>query len=136
MKIFKKIAVASVIVVFTSALYSQEPSPPRERLGKIEDFTTYFPIEGVTSTRIYGDTVSINFVTIKRGVSSNRHLHPDEQIMFFETGSAMAFISDREFEVRPGDILVIPSNVPHHFVALEDATWKEVHGPGFSLPSN
>ena len=22
-------------------------------------------------------------------------------------------------------------NVPHHFEALEDSTWKEVHGPGF-----
>ena len=79
-------------------------------------FKTCYPIEGITSTRIYGDMVSINFVTIKKGVSSNRHLDPDEQIMFIDTDSAMAYIADREYKLVAGDILLIPSIVPHNFM--------------------
>jgi quercetin dioxygenase-like cupin family protein len=135
-RILEKIVTGSLLLICSSFLFGQEPAAPMETLGQIQEFRTYYPIEGVTSTRIYADTVQINYVTIKKGVSSNHHLHPDEQIMLFDTGTAIAYIADREYEVGPGDILLIPSNVPHHFFALENATWREVHGPGFRRPAN
>ena len=90
------------------------------------------PYEGIYSKRLYTDTVWITMVTIGAGKASTEHNHPDEQTMLFHTGRVRAFVGENEYVVGPDDILIIPSYVPHHFEAIEDATWTEVHGPGFN----
>ena len=105
--------------------------PPEERFIQIEQVKKNFPLEGVVSRRVYGDTVAVYIVDIEKGAVSNDHLHADEQVMIMDSGLARAYVADRTHVLRPGDVLIGPSNVPHHFEALEDSTWKEVHGPGF-----
>lgn len=90
------------------------------------------PYEGIYSKRLYTDTVWITMVMIGVGKASTRHSHPDEQTMLFHTGRVRAFVGENEYAVGPDDILIIPSYVPHHFEAIEDAIWAEVHGPGFN----
>ena len=111
---------------------AQTITPPRERLLNRNDVEPANPYEGVYSQRIYTDTVWITLVTVEAGAGSAPHNHPDEQTMLFHTGRTRAYVGDNEYELGAGDILIIPSYVPHHFEAIEDATWTEVHGPGFN----
>ena len=126
----------TVLSVFFSLIFSVaatgQVSEPRERVLKKNEIVPAIPFEGVESQRIYTDTVWITMVRMQAGKSSGHHNHPDEQTMMFHTGHVNAIVEDRVHEMRPGDILIIPSYMPHHFEAIEESTWTEVHGPGFN----
>ena len=51
--------------------------------------------------------------------------------MLMQTGELRGQVGDRQHELSPGDIMVIPAYVEHYFEALSEASWIEVHGPGF-----
>lgn len=48
------------------------------------------------------------------------HFHPNEQITWITQGAVKVLSQGKEFIVKPGDVLIIPPNVPHEFIALED----------------
>jgi len=125
----------NVTILFSFALASfftmGEVTEPKVLIFNIADVPKEEPFEGVISQRIYTDTVWIPVVTIKRGASSGHHNHPDEQTMMIQSGRVQAFIGNKEYILGKDDIMIIPSYVPHHFKALEDSHWIEVHGPGF-----
>ena len=127
-----RIAAVVLCVSFSLGVAAQSVSPPKERLLNRADIEAANPYEGIFSKRVYTDTVWITMVTIEAGRASGEHNHPDEQTMLFHTGRVRAFVGENEYLVGPDDILIIPSYVPHHFEAIEDATWTEVHGPGFN----
>jgi quercetin dioxygenase-like cupin family protein len=126
----------TVLSVFFSLIFSvaatAQVSEPKERVLKKNEIVPAIPFEGVESQRIYTDTVLITMVNMEAGKSSRHHNHPDEQIMLFHTGRVNAVVDDRTHEMGPGDILIIPSFIPHHVEAVEESTWTEVHGPGFN----
>jgi len=126
------IAAMFVAVLALPAPTTAQVTPPRARLLHRDEMTPANPFPGVYSTRIYTDTVWITIVTMAAGARSAQHNHPDEQTMLFRTGQVKAFVGGETFNVGPGDILIIPSYIPHHFEALQDAAWTEVHGPGFN----
>ena len=132
MNSLKRIAAVALCVSFSLGVAAQSVSPPKERLLNRADIEAANPYEGIYSKRVYTDTVWITMVTIEAGKASGEHNHPDEQTMLFHTGRVRAFVGENEYVVGPNDILIIPSYVPHHFEAIEDATWTEVHGPGFN----
>lgn len=132
MNSLKRIAAVALCVSFSLGVAAQSVSPPKERLLNRADIEAANPYEGIYSKRVYTDTVWITMVTIEAGRASGEHNHPDEQTMLFHTGRVRAFVGENEYVVGPDDILIIPSYVPHHFEAIEDATWTEVHGPGFN----
>lgn len=111
---------------------AQSISPPREIHLNTENLDTRMPFEGVFVKSVYTDTTLLFFITIEAGSSSAHHNHPDEQTMLFHSGRVRATVGDNEYEVGAGDIIIVPSYVPHQFVAIEDSTWTEVHGPGFN----
>jgi quercetin dioxygenase-like cupin family protein len=45
------------------------------------------------------------------------------------SGTVKFVFEDREVVVNPGEILVIPPNVPHSIVTLEDAAFFEFFAP-------
>ena len=132
MNSLNRIAAVALCVSFSLGVAAQSVSPPKERLLNRADIETANPFEGIYSKRVYTDTVWITMVTIEAGKASREHNHPDEQTMLFHTGRVRAFVRENEYVVGPDDILIIPSYVPHQFEAIEDATWTEVHGPGFN----
>lgn len=132
MKTINRLFAAGLTLFLASFVSAQDAAPPKERLLNRADIVAANPFEGIYSKRLYTDTVYITMVTVEAGRASGHHNHPDEQTMLFHTGRVRAFVGENEYEVGPGDILIIPSYVAHHFEAIEDATWTEVHGPGFN----
>lgn len=97
---------------------------------------TDMPKEQVTpqlSRRIItGDRMMIAHVYLDKGSVVPQHSHENEQITYILEGALHFRIgADRaeEVTVRAGEVLHIPSNVPHEAVALEDTLDVDVFSP-------
>jgi len=57
------------------------------------------------------------------------HHHESEQISVVMQGAMKFELEGREVIVRGGEVMVIPSNVPHSALAIEDSAVIEVFSP-------
>jgi quercetin dioxygenase-like cupin family protein len=57
------------------------------------------------------------------------HSHENEQITYILEGALKFSLQEKEIVVRAGEMLVIPSNVPHSAEALEDTVDLDVFCP-------
>jgi quercetin dioxygenase-like cupin family protein len=57
------------------------------------------------------------------------HQHESEQITYILEGVLKFQFEGQEVTLRKGDVLVIPSNVPHSAEALEDTQDLELFSP-------
>jgi quercetin dioxygenase-like cupin family protein len=66
---------------------------------------------------------------LKKGAVVPRHSHMNEQYSWIISGALKFIFDDREILVGAGDILVIPPNVAHSAVALEDTVDVDIFAP-------
>ena len=81
---------------------------------------------------ITGERVMVAQVYLKKGAVVPRHSHHNEQVTYILEGALHFWIGDdesQEIVVRPGEVLHIPSNVPHKALALEDTLDVDVFSP-------
>ena len=74
----------------------------------------------------------IAHVYLKKGTIVPRHSHENEQITYILDGALHFWIGDAgetEVTVRAGEVLTIPSNVPHRAEALEDTLDVDIFDP-------
>jgi quercetin dioxygenase-like cupin family protein len=97
------------------------------------DDMTAEPLKGTISRRlITGERMMIAHVYFKKGDDVPRHAHGNDQITYILEGALQFWLGangDREVIVRAGEVLVIPSNLPHRAVALEDTLDVDVFNP-------
>ena len=96
------------------------------------------PKEKVTDTitrrLITGDRMMIAHVYLDKGAIVPTHQHDNEQLTYVLEGALKFWIGDPDGEVEelivgPGEVLHIPSNVPHKAEALEDTLDVDVFSP-------
>jgi quercetin dioxygenase-like cupin family protein len=71
-------------------------------------------------------------VYLKKGCVVPKHSHENEQITYIVEGGLRFWIGDDQSEVidvRAGEVLTIPSNVPHKAEALEDTLDVDIFNP-------
>jgi quercetin dioxygenase-like cupin family protein len=88
--------------------------------------------EGLTRRLITSERMMIAHVHFKKGIDVPRHSHENEQITYILEGSLKFLLGadgEREVIVRAGEVLVIPSFLPHSAVALEDTLDVDVFNP-------
>jgi quercetin dioxygenase-like cupin family protein len=78
---------------------------------------------------ISGERVMIAQIFAKKGAVVPEHFHESEQITYVLEGALKFELEGREVVVRKGEVLRIPSNVPHRAVALEDTVDLDVFAP-------
>ncbi len=81
---------------------------------------------------ITGDRMMLAHVYLKKGCVIPRHSHDNEQLTYILEGALHFYIGEDEKEevtVRAGEVLHIPSNVPHKAVALEDTVDVDIFSP-------
>ena len=86
----------------------------------------------ITRRVISGERSMIAHVYLKKGDDVPRHRHENEQLTYILQGTLRLWFGDndeREITVRAGEVLVIPSNVPHRALALEDTLDVDVFCP-------
>jgi len=91
------------------------------------------PLKGtITRKLISSDRMMIAHVHFKKGDDVPLHKHENEQLTYILSGALhFWFGADgaEEITVRAGEIVVIPSNVPHRALALEDTLDVDVFNP-------
>jgi quercetin dioxygenase-like cupin family protein len=85
--------------------------------------------EVISRKVISGSKAMIAQVFLKKDAVVPEHHHESEQITYILTGALKFQLEGREVIVRQGEVLRIPSNVPHRAVALEDTLDVDVFSP-------
>ncbi len=81
---------------------------------------------------VTGDDMMIAHVYLEKGAVVPRHSHVNEQITYIISGALHFKIGEdgaEEIVVAAGEVLHIPSNVPHEALALEDTLDVDVFNP-------
>ncbi len=81
---------------------------------------------------ITGDRMMLAHVYLDKGCIVPRHSHENEQITYILEGALRFHIGAdgaEEIIVRAGEVLHIPSNVPHMAEALEDTLDVDIFSP-------
>jgi quercetin dioxygenase-like cupin family protein len=78
---------------------------------------------------VVGDKVMLARVLLKKGAHVPMHQHHNEQVTYILEGALKFGIDGKEVVVRAGEVLCIPSNMPHEAWALEDTVDLDVFNP-------
>jgi len=81
---------------------------------------------------ITGDRIMLAHVYLKKGALVPRHSHENEQITYILEGGLRFWIGEdgsQVIDVRAGEVLHIPSLVPHKAEALEDTLDVDIFSP-------
>ena len=78
---------------------------------------------------ISGENATIAQILLKKGATVPRHSHMNEQYSWIISGALNFVFDDREILVGAGEILLIPANVAHSAVALEDTVDVDIFAP-------
>ena len=91
------------------------------------------PMKGtITRKLITSDRMMIAQVFLKKGDDVPQHSHENEQITYILSGALHFWLGEngeRELTVSAGEVLVIPSHLPHRALALEDTLDVDVFNP-------
>ncbi len=80
---------------------------------------------------LHGERAMVSQIFLAKGCVVPAHAHEAEQISYVVEGTLRLWIGrdERRFDVRAGEVLVIPSNVPHRAEALEDTYDLDIFSP-------
>ncbi|HLB35696.1 MAG TPA: cupin domain-containing protein [Gemmatimonadales bacterium] len=81
---------------------------------------------------ITGERMMLAHVYLKKGCVVPKHSHENEQLTYILEGALRFWIGEdgkEELVVSAGEVLHIPSNIPHKAEALEDTLDVDVFSP-------
>ncbi len=78
---------------------------------------------------VVGKDVMVSRVLLKKGCIVPLHSHVNEQITYILEGALKFWIDEREIVVHAGEVLCIPSGMPHKAEALEDTVDLDIFNP-------
>jgi quercetin dioxygenase-like cupin family protein len=91
------------------------------------------PLKGtITRKLVTGERMMIAHVHLQKGDDVPKHQHENEQLTYILSGALHFWFGEngeRELIVRAGEVIVIPSNVPHRALALEDTLDVDIFNP-------
>ena len=91
------------------------------------------PIEHLTPLierqYVHGEQAMLARLLLRKGCVVPEHSHANEQITYVLEGALQFQMQGQEILVGAGEMLVIPANVPHSAVALEDTIDLDVFCP-------
>jgi quercetin dioxygenase-like cupin family protein len=85
--------------------------------------------EGISRKYIAGDREMVAQINLRRGAIVPEHSHESEQLTYVLTGALKFSLAGRDITVRPGEVLWIPSWLPHSAEALEDTFELDLFSP-------
>ena len=88
--------------------------------------------DAISRKLITGDQMMLAQVFLKKGALVPLHSHHNEQLTYIVSGALHFFIGankEREVTVRAGEVLHLPSNLPHEARALEDTLDVDIFSP-------
>jgi len=81
---------------------------------------------------VSAERIMLAQVFLRKGAVVPTHRHESEQVTYIVEGALRLWLGEageQEVTVRAGEVLTIPSNVPHRAEALEDTLDVDVFSP-------
>ena len=70
----------------------------------------------ITSKQLFSDSLASSFcIIIKNEVKAHKHLHHSEHVVV-QSGEGVMKMNDKEFLIKPGDVIFIPKNTVHSVI--------------------
>jgi quercetin dioxygenase-like cupin family protein len=104
----------------------------RVRTFRWDEMEREHVVEGIDRRIINGDQMMLTHVYLDKGAVVPLHSHHNEQFTYVLEGVLRFWIGDEGSEpidIRAGEVLHIPSHVPHKAEALEDTLDVDVFSP-------
>ena len=99
------------------------------RLHKWDDVLVENVREGISRKFIAGDREMVAQIHLKRGAIVPIHSHESEQLTYVLTGALKFTLDGRDITVHAGELLHIPSWMPHSAEAVEDTFELDLFSP-------
>ena len=85
--------------------------------------------EMISRKIVSGEREMLAQIYLKRGALVPFHTHDSEQMTYILQGALRFHVAGEEIIVRGGEVLHIPSRVPHQAEALEDTLELDIFSP-------
>ncbi|MDP9177367.1 MAG: cupin domain-containing protein [Gemmatimonadota bacterium] len=111
---------------------ASESAPAGATLHRWEDMPKERVNDMLDRRLVTGERVMLAHVYLKKGCIVPKHSHENEQITYILEGVLRFHLGDDQREtvdVHAGEVLHIPSNLPHQAEALEDTLDVDVFSP-------
>lgn len=105
------------------------------RHEKWDDITREEVTDDIARRLFTGERMMLAHVYLEKGAIVPKHAHDNEQLTWIVEGALRFWIGDEDEEgyeervVSAGEVMYIPSNVPHKAEALEDTFDVDVFSP-------
>jgi quercetin dioxygenase-like cupin family protein len=105
--------------------------PDKVFKATINDMPRQSKQEGQTATAIQTNTALYVWNWLEPGIGHDPHEHPEDQLLVVFQGKLDVTIDGEVHHLAAGELVYIPSNVPHGGLAVGDETVVEltVYGP-------
>ena len=106
--------------------------PSAVRFFRWEDMPKEVVTPQLSRRLVTGERMMLAHVYLEKGCVVPKHSHHNEQLTYILEGALHFHIGEdgaEEIVVRAGEVLLIPSNVPHMAIALEDTLDVDVFSP-------
>jgi quercetin dioxygenase-like cupin family protein len=99
------------------------------RLHRWDEIAPEKITEMISQKVVAGEREMLAQVYLKRGALVPMHAHDSEQMTYILQGALRFLVNGEEIVVREGEVLHIPSHVPHQAEALDDTLELDVFSP-------
>jgi unsaturated pyranuronate lyase len=102
---------------------------PRISVHRWDEIALEKITEMISRKIVSGEREMLAQIYLKRGALVPLHTHDSEQMTYILQGALRFLVNGEEVIVREGEVLHIPSRVPHQAEALEDTLELDVFSP-------
>lgn len=109
--------------------------PADARVSTWSELSADCPMPLLERRRVIGEQAMISHILLKKGCDVPLHKHENEQFSAVLSGKVRFVLGDpgtpqhREVIVGPGQILHLPSNLPHSAFAVEETVVLDIFSP-------
>lgn len=86
-------------------------------------------VPGYMARFVHTPNMTFSYLEVKAGAALPEHSHPHEQVAHVLQGEFQLTLAGEPIRIVPGEIVVIPSNVPHSGLAITDCVLLDVFNP-------
>lgn len=106
----------------------------RAKHHRWQDLVADHPMEFIDRRRLHGSHAMLSHLVLHKGFNVNVHQHENEQFAIVLEGCLRFTLpdddgSERMLDVRAGEVLHLPPNVPHGAEAIETTIVIDVFSP-------
>lgn len=125
----RTVVFASILVALSAQVGYAQVSDPELTVINWAEIDPVDVGSGRTLTAVSGAFVAVARVEWPVGAKRDEHNHPRENILIIVEGRMRMTSDGKEIIMGPGDVMHIPSFVPHGYEALEDTVTLEAVSP-------